>query len=406
MINVDVVYSTWLTNHVGPSKSLTRFKKNKEIFDRHNVSLRIITADLMNQRDFSQRNQNLKSRVRSKLISFVLFLSNYSSFLTWKVIKSKYLSHSKRIVDYYGGLSNRSNIVVFHELYTAYYFLNSKFYDKKKHKVILYHHANGEMFKMLTIYHPLLEKSKYMSNLYDIQKFVLNYIDRLVFISNNARINFLSQNPTFEENRAGFIYNGIEDLSEEKKKEVEYLRMNAKRDFIQLVCAGTINTRKGQEILVRAFAKADEKQREKLKIYFLGNGPQKSYLEDLVIKLGISKHFVFTGGVNNVDQYLAESDIFILPSKDEGLPISIIEAMRVSLPIISTNVAGIPEMIDHEKNGLLTNPDENSMVKILNAIDKYNWKEMGKISRGKYEDKFTLEKMINGYCSVIKQTLE
>lgn len=60
---------------------------------------------------------------------------------------------------------------------------------------------------------------------------------------------------------------------------------------------------------------------------------------------GISKYIDFIGVSNQVENYLLRSDIFMLPSRDEGFPISILEAMRAGLPIISTNIAGIPEMV-------------------------------------------------------------
>src|SRR5690606_25360259 len=104
--------------------------------------------------------------------------------------------------------------------------------------------------------------------------------------------------------------------------------------------------------------------------------------------------------------YLSSSDIFVLPSKDEGLPISIIEAMRAGLPVIATSVAGIPEMIDHQKNGLLIQPTITSLVSALTSLNKYDWQMMGKMARRTYEEKFTLHQMIKGYCTVIKNTLK
>lgn len=86
-------------------------------------------------------------------------------------------------------------------------------------------------------------------------------------------------------------------------------------------------------------------------------------------------------------------------SDNEGLPISIIEAMRAGLPIIATNVAGIPETIDD--NGFLLDLDNDALFKVLDNLDMYDWDNLGKLSRQKFEKEFLFSRMAKDYCDIM-----
>ncbi|MGB9616467.1 MAG: glycosyltransferase family 4 protein [Desulfomonilaceae bacterium] len=88
---------------------------------------------------------------------------------------------------------------------------------------------------------------------------------------------------------------------------------------------------------------------------------------------------------------MSESDIFLLPSRREGMPMSILEAMRAGLPIVSTTVGGIPEMIEHEKAGILIPPGSPSQIAraVVELLENEKLrKELGKAARKTFEDKF------------------
>ena len=116
----------------------------------------------------------------------------------------------------------------------------------------------------------------------------------------------------------------------------------------------------------------------------------------------MSKNISLLGSIDNskIDDYLSKADIFILMSRNEGLPISIIEAMREGLPVISTNISGIPELIENGNNGILLEPDVSQLTNLLNHIDLYNWKVMGESSKKIYKEKFTLDRMFSEYCEM------
>ena len=124
----------------------------------------------------------------------------------------------------------------------------------------------------------------------------------------------------------------------------------------------------------------------------------RQQLEDYAQQLSTKVNFI--GNTKNVDKYLIQADCFILFSKNEGLPISIIEAMRAGLPIISTKIAGIPELVEDGKNGYLVEPNTEELANLLLKILKEypDLEQMGKKSRKLFEQKFTKEKMLHIYC--------
>ena len=175
---------------------------------------------------------------------------------------------------------------------------------------------------------------------------------------------------------------------------------------IRLVCVGTLCNRKNQIGILHSLSRLTVEQQKLFAVTFVGDGPARDTLEELASTLSADVHFV--GCSNRVNDYLIESDAFVLFSKDEGLPISIIEAMRCGLPIISTRIAGIPEMIIDGCSGFLTDVNEQQLSALFERIliDKPDLMEMGKESRRLYEEKFSQKAMIISYAELWRESKE
>jgi len=109
-----------------------------------------------------------------------------------------------------------------------------------------------------------------------------------------------------------------------------------------------------------------------MNLLLIGDGPLLNTIKDQVKNLNIENKVHFLGVQENCFKYLSTSDIFILPSKYEGMPMTIIEAMGTGLPIVSRPVGGINDMIVDGKNGLLPKSKEetlNSLELLLDNID-------------------------------------
>jgi glycosyltransferase involved in cell wall biosynthesis len=94
-------------------------------------------------------------------------------------------------------------------------------------------------------------------------------------------------------------------------------------------------------------------------------------LEALARELAIDRHLVFAGyrSQDEVAEYLRGSDIFILPSFAEGVPVSLMEAMASGVPVVATNVGGVAELVESERTGLLVPPADSAAL--AQAIARY-----------------------------------
>jgi glycosyltransferase involved in cell wall biosynthesis len=128
---------------------------------------------------------------------------------------------------------------------------------------------------------------------------------------------------------------------------------------VTLLFCGRVGQRKGTFDLIRAFANLPDEQKNSTKLIIAGDGDIEQGRK-LVENLNLTEHITFLGWINSDqrDKLLAKADVFILPSYNEGLPLAILEAMSWGLPVISTPVGGIPELVVPEQNGLLVNPGD------------------------------------------------
>lgn len=258
-------------------------------------------------------------------------------------------------------------------------------------------HNNGESFKMLTYYYPKIKGSWVMNKFNKIERYVLDNISTLAFVSKNSMIRFEKNHPNFFKTKITYVYNGL------PQKDVVKNKLSKKLNFC---CVASITDRKGQEMIIDALGQLTPDERNDFHFTFVGDGYLRKKLEQKCNKLGIQDLVSFVGNQTEVDLYLSRSDIFILPSKDEGLPMSIIEAQRAKLPIISTYVAGIPEMVEHERSGLLFNPNLDELIVILKNINNYDWDKMGERSFEIYKEKFNINQMIMNYADLLNKLMK
>lgn len=125
----------------------------------------------------------------------------------------------------------------------------------------------------------------------------------------------------------------------------------------QLLCVGRLTRNKGQHILVDACARL-KKAAIPFHLTFVGDGEDRESLQRQVSISGLEKEITFTGalGQDQVRAMYTTADIFILPSFAEGVPVVLMEAMAMEIPVISTRITGIPELIDSGKDGILVTP--------------------------------------------------
>ena len=147
-------------------------------------------------------------------------------------------------------------------------------------------------------------------------------------------------------NKVPVIYNGI-DLG----------RCIPKGDYglgdtPTLVHIGRFNEQKNHALLLRAFQMVHQRFPQ-CRLQLLGDGELREAMEKLAGELGLEGSVSFLGSQSNVYPYLAQADAFLLPSKYEGMPMTLIEAMGTGLPIVASAVGGVPDMLTDGESGLL-----------------------------------------------------
>lgn len=163
-----------------------------------------------------------------------------------------------------------------------------------------------------------------------------------------------------------------------------------KHDKFVLLFLGRLGKRKGIYDLLNVVTSHKFEFKDKLKLILGGDGDIDKIAE-IIRKNELNDIVQYKGWVNGKDKIdlLNYADAYILPSYNEGLPISILEAMSYSLPIISTNVGGIPEILEQNKNGFIMNPgDKDSLYyaihELMNKPDLCKY--MGLSSRTKVKE--------------------
>lgn len=144
-------------------------------------------------------------------------------------------------------------------------------------------------------------------------------------------------------------------------------KMNIDRKERKIVSVARLSPIKGMSYLIKAMVRMKDAS-----LVVIGDGPERKRLEMLSRNLGLSDRVSFTGWLSDrsrIVDHLRQATVFVLPSLSEGLPRVLIEAMACGLPVVATNVGGIPEVVRDGTNGLLVPPrDEKALSKAIEHV--------------------------------------
>ncbi len=231
---------------------------------------------------------------------------------------------------------------------------------------------------------------------------------KTIVIAKNEKKQALSM-PFIREKKVALIRNGIE--------EIKYIEKNIVRDALlnrisvpkesvakETIWIGTISElhkNKGLKYVINALSKV----KTPFLFFVIGEGEERKFLENLIMRNGMQKKVFLLGFIDIANLYLKAFDIFTLTSIKEGLPYTLLEAGMAGLPIISSDIGGIPDIIDDGKNGLLNRKgDEKEITKdieylILNPKVRA---EFGKKIKVKIEKEFSIEQMLKKTINLYK----
>ncbi|MEM7715386.1 MAG: glycosyltransferase, partial [Cyanobacteria bacterium P01_A01_bin.68] len=192
-----------------------------------------------------------------------------------------------------------------------------------------------------------------------------------------------------------FIPNAIE---EDKIKILPTNNEYYRNGYLNLVYAGRLVDQKNPELIL--YATQDLiKQGYKIHSHIFGKGPKETYLKCLVKKLYLSDNISFHGFKENWLEFGKVADIFILPSRIEGMPNVLLESTVVGLPIVATNIPEIASIFTHKKDAWLV--EVNSYKAIVEAIkilsDSEDIRDKLRKEASNIPKYFSIKKMLSSY---------
>lgn len=230
-----------------------------------------------------------------------------------------------------------------------------------------------------------------------LTKKVISEADQLISVSNALKkVAYTIATPKRE---IQIIYNGcdMESFVPNKNQGLQMRRLlRISIDDKVLVFIGSLSKNKGVFDLIASFEELFSIY-DNIHLLMVGDGPEHTHLSRLISSKGMKGrvHMIGKQSPNEVPKYLSASDYFVIPTYFEGLPNAILEAMSCGLPVIGTNVGGIPEVVENGRNGILINKcDKDALTRAIKCLyeDEDLAKQMGSNGRKVIETSFSWQR--------------
>jgi glycosyltransferase involved in cell wall biosynthesis len=241
-------------------------------------------------------------------------------------------------------------------------------------------------------------------------RLLLERRDRVVGVGQSVR-QALIDNEGFPSHRVQVIYNGVDlaplaDAAPQRSLIRSELGVG-NREWLILQVA-RLDELKDHATAVRTLAHVVARG-TKAQLVLVGEGPEESKIRQLVQRYQLEHEVRFLGLRTDIPRLLAAADLFLLTSVSEGIPLTLIEAMAVGLPVVSTRVGGVQEVIDDGKTGLLAprGDDVGLAEKVLHLINNPPLRrQMGELGRERARVLFSDQQMHDRYFRLYCEMLD
>src|SRR3989442_6580101 len=242
-----------------------------------------------------------------------------------------------------------------------------------------------------------------------VRFFVYRMASKTVVVSNEL-LSIMQNKFYLNHRKLAFIPNGInKDYYIKNFSERERVRavLGFKNTDFVVGFSGRLDPVKNFDLMVKVFLHCLRNDPH-FKLLIIGDGPEKERIENLCKGVNIQKHVLLAGKKDEVLPYLRALDAFLLTSHTEQMPMTILEAMSVGIPVVASKVGEIPHMIDDGMDGFLVSPNmaPETWSRILISIkNDESYKNIGILARKKIMDKFQEETMVSCYKNVLESII-
>ena len=192
--------------------------------------------------------------------------------------------------------------------------------------------------------------------------------------------------------KIAYIPNGVDTHLFSQKSRV------TQKKHLNIIYLGRLEKQKNLSTLIKAVSQT----KNTIKLIFYGKGSQKSQLLNLAKQLKVNLKIKPPIDYQKVPKILKEADIFVLPSKEEGHPKALIEAMAAGLAVIGADVKGIRQLISHSQTGILTDTSATQISKAIHSLrDAKTRSKLGQAARRFVLKNFDIERLLNKEVSLL-----
>lgn len=204
------------------------------------------------------------------------------------------------------------------------------------------------------------------------------------------------------ESRFRYVPYGIDtEWFETGKKRTDYT-------FTRFCAAGRFSSVKGFDILIKAFDQAEKDGYHNWNLKIAGDGEEKAFLREMVRKHNLENRISFCGQISDMREFYRSSDILVISSRREGLPLTLLEAMSCGLPAVATAAGDIPEVLDENCgfSALVENPDSLAcQIKAVLNLNSEQYRKMSESAVEKVRSGYSLSAMTAGTVKVYHEIL-
>lgn len=248
--------------------------------------------------------------------------------------------------------------------------------------------------------------------IFHLEKFLYKLTDKYIFVCLQDMIDFVEMGGNKNiENKSEVIYPGTEFLNKSKINDYKIQlrqKLGLDQDDFLIGTVGRVDFQKNPEKFLE-IAKTYVSINKKAKFLWIGKGSLRKEIIDSIKEMGLNKHIIFTGFVEDVEPYFSIFDIFVLTSKYEGLPITIVKALSLEIPVVSFKINGVNDLDKKYKSVFGAIPFKSkSFVSKLKECELYIKKNIHQLKkesisiRNNFSNQEMLNKINDLYSKLLK----